>query len=238
MNRSGNNHTIMTAFQHLKTPLFILMLALLVSPGAGLSGCSHQKPKTIEISGQQSVALMPFIKGRDPANLARTLSCPFANFCYKKTALNPEADRIMTELVQEKLLARLEDRLFPLRRVRKVYRPLLYSQTDATPVDLARKLGEKLGVEYVVVGNVWRYRERAGSSLSVSEPASVAFGLYLVNISTGKAVWQDIFNETQRSLAENVLKAPAFFKCGAKWLTAKELAICGIEDLLKKFPLT
>ena len=227
----------MTFSQNMKQALLIAMLILLFSVGVGLSGCTSHK-QTFEISGEQSVAVMPFIKGRDPANLSHTLSCPFANFCYEKTALDPEADRIMTELLHEKLLDRLEDRVFPLKLVRKVYRPMFYSQTEATPLDMARKVGKELGVDYVVVGNVWRYRERVGSSLGVSEPASVAFGLYLVNVSTGKAVWLDSFNETQQSLSENLLKAPAFFKRGAKWLTARELARYGMEDLLKKFPLT
>ena len=225
----------MAAFQNMRRSLFILVLALFVSVGIAFSGCSHQN--TFEITGQQSVAIMPFIKGRDPANLAHTLSCPFANFCYEETELSAEADRIMTELLHEKLLDRLEDRVFPLKLVKKVYRPMFYSQTDATPLDLAGKLGRKLGVDYVVVGNVWRYRERVGSSLGVSEPASVAFGLYLVNVSTGKAVWQNHFNETQQSLTENLFKAPAFFKRGAKWLTARELARHGAKDLLKNFPL-
>lgn len=235
LTQSGSGELIMPAFQNLKSPLLILVLALFVSVSIGLSGCSHQK--SFQISGEQSVAVMPFIKGRDPANLTDTLSCPFANFCYEETALNSEADRIMTELLHEKLLDRLEDRVFPLKLVKKVYRPLFYSQTGGTPLDIARKLGKQLGVDYVVVGNVWRYRERVGSSLGVSEPASVAFGLYLVNVSTGKAVWQDRFNETQQSLTENLLKAPAFFKRGARWLTARELARYGIEDLLKNFPL-
>ncbi len=218
-----------------KKPFILLLIALLACTGLWMSGCAHEE--AYRIPGRHSIAVMPFVKGRDPQNLAHTLSCPFANFCYEETELNPEADMIMTEMLHEKLMNRLEDRVFPLNLVRKHFPPLFYGRSDKTPLVIAVELGQNLGVDYVVVGNIWRYKKRIGSALGVDEPASVAFGLHLVDISNGKVVWRDSFNETQQSLAENILRALKFFKCGAKWLTARELARCGIEELLADFPL-
>jgi hypothetical protein len=189
------------------------------------------------ISGRHSIAVMPVIKGRDPRDLDQTLSCPFAGFCYEKTELKPEADRIMTEILHEKLMNRLEDRVYPLALVREIYPALRIRHQNTNPLDMAVKLGMEVGVDYVAVCNVWRYQERVGSSLGVAEPASVAFNLYLVAVKEEKPVWSGRFNETQQSLSENLLKAPSFFRRGARWLTARELARHGIDALLKEFPL-
>ena len=44
-----------------------------------------------------------------------------------------------------------------------------------TPRKLAVKLGEALNAELVVVGTVWRFREKATESISAAGVASVAF---------------------------------------------------------------
>jgi hypothetical protein len=222
----------------------LLLFAILGGAAIILAGCRLGPAETTpdergisKISGEQSVAVMPFVKGRDPANPEMSLSCPFAGFCYEETGLKADADQILTELLHEKLMNRLEDRVFPLSLTREVYPTLLVSMEETTPLDMAVLLGREIGVDYVVAGNVWRYSERVGSALGVAEPASVAFSLYLVDAAEQKAVWQANFNETQQSLSENLLKAPAFFKRGAKWLTAKQLARHGIEEMLGRFPL-
>ncbi len=212
-----------------------IVLALGFAFASFFPACAHDAPPRIE--GDTSIAVMPFIKGRDPQNLNQTLSCPFENFCYDESALQPEANAIMTEMVQEQLIKNLEDRVYPLKRARQVYSPMRLANPDATPLDLAKKLGREIGVDYVMVGNVWRYRERVGSSLGVAEPASVAFSLYLVSVKEGKTAWHENFNETQQSLSENLLKAPEFFKRGARWLKARELARHGVASLLADFPL-
>ena len=215
--------------QKLAAPLLLICITFLIS------GCTRDVVQPIP--NKHSIAVMPFIKGRDPQNLANTLSCPFERFCYEDDALEPEADQIMTRMVYEKLVSQLNDRVFPLKKTRETYEALLFDRPGATPLDIARDLGQEVGADYVLVGNIWRYRERQGSSLGVAKPASVAFSLYLVNTENGKMIWEDRFNETQQSLSENLLKAPEWFKRGGTWLKAKELARHGLEDLLREFPL-
>ncbi|MBS3758766.1 MAG: hypothetical protein KGY61_08880 [Desulfobacterales bacterium] len=214
-------------------PIRLGVLVPLICAGILIAACAHDVPKPIR--GKKSVAVMPFIKGRNPKRLTHGLSCAYERFCYENDELKPDADQLMTRMLQEKLMARLQDRVFPLKKVKQVYTKL--KAKEATPLETAQKLGSSIGVDYVMVGNIWRYRERVGSSLGVNRPASVAFSLYLVDIKNEKLVWRERFNETQQSLSENLLKAPTFFKCGAKWLSARELARCGMEAVLKGFPL-
>lgn len=211
-------------------------MLLLVCAGLLIGACAREipAPKTDE---ESMLALMPFIKGRDPQNLANTLSCPFERFCYEDDALASDAHQVMTRMLQEMLVEKLDKRTLPAKTVRQTYEALLFDHPEATPLEIAQKLGKELGADYVLVGNVWRFRERIGSSLGVAKPASVAFSLYLVDIQKGEAVWQDRFNETQQSLSENLLKAPEWFKRGGTWLKARELARYGSEGLIKDLPL-
>jgi len=55
-------------------------------------------------------------------------------------------------------------------------------------------------------------------------------------VSTGALLWSDSFSETQRSLSENLMVAKEFFEMGMRWLTADQLALYGVKELLKKFP--
>ncbi|HMA86241.1 MAG TPA: hypothetical protein VKN73_11110 [Desulfosalsimonadaceae bacterium] len=212
------------------------LLLLLVCAGLLISACAREVP--VQKTDEKSlIALMPFIKGRDPQNLANTLSCPFERFCYEDDALASDAHQVMTQMLQGMLLEKLDERALPLKTVRRTYEALLFDHPGTTPLKMAQKLGKELGVDYVLVGNVWRFRERVGSSLGVAKPASVAFSLYLVDTQNGKSVWQDRFNETQQSLSENLLKAPDWFKRGGTWLKARELARYGLKNLLEDLPL-
>jgi hypothetical protein len=73
--------------------------------------------------------------------------------------------------------------------------------------------------------------------VAAETPASVGFAVYLIEVASGKMLWSDAFSETQRSLSENILQAKGFFEMGGKWLTADELALYGVKDMFKRFPL-
>ena len=45
-----------------------------------------------------------------------------------------------------------------------------------------------------------------------------------------------VFERIPKNEAEDIQDARAFFKKGAKWLTANELARYGVNEIFKKFP--
>ena len=87
-----------------------------------------------------------------------------------------------------------------------------------------------------MIGILFRFEERIGSSLGVEKPASVAFDLHLFRLRDGVRVWDGKFDETQRPLCDNLFQIGSFVRRKAKWLTAEELAEVGMEEMLKKFP--
>jgi hypothetical protein len=80
---------------------------------------------------------------------------------------------------------------------------------------------------------VYRFQERQGGNFSVVRPASVGFHVHLYEGSSLVRVFA--FDETQKPLSENVLGVFTFFKRGAKWITAGELAREGVHQAIDAF---
>jgi hypothetical protein len=92
------------------------------------------------------------------------------------------------------------------------------------------------GATSVLVGQVWRYRERSGQALGSAEPASVAFEVTLFAAPDGRRLWQARFEETQQSLTANPLRARLYPGSGTRWLTAAEFARWGASQVAKSLP--
>ncbi len=99
--------------------------------------------------------------------------------------------------------------------------------------DQARELGELVYADAVIFPRLLRYRERVGEDLGVKSPASVAFVLDLWDVKRGDLVWSGRFDETQRSLSENVLAVGEYLHRGVKWLTAAELIQDGVREAME-----
>jgi len=92
------------------------------------------------------------------------------------------------------------------------------------------------GVDAILLGYIFHFKERVGTSYSVESPASISFSLFLVRVEDGQIVWRGSFEETQQALSENILKIGAFIKRKARWITAREMATEGLENLISTFP--
>ncbi len=103
-------------------------------------------------------------------------------------------------------------------------------------LNLYVRAGKLAGADAVLVGHIFRFIERKGNRASVESPASVAFDLHLIRVESGEIIWTANFDQTQRPLSENLMDLGRFFKRGASWITAEELAQGGLEDILGRFP--
>jgi len=182
------------------------------------------------------IAVMSFIKGRFGSTPRETIDSSISQLYFNPENMSPDSDGILTGHVQEALQKRHGDKLIPLVKSIEAYGGISKDDTRDTLRTLAQKVGQALGANFIMVGNVWRFKERAGSAVSAEPPASVAFGLYLIDVSNGKVLWREVFEKSQTSLSENILEARAFFKKGVKWVTANELARYGVSEVLKKYP--
>ncbi len=103
-----------------------------------------------------------------------------------------------------------------------------------TPEEVIKSLAQKTRADAILYGKIYRFKERKGKGFAAKEPASVAFTIVLYEGSSGKILWYELFDETQKPLSENLLNLSLYGKI--KWLTAKELAERGLNRILKSFP--
>jgi len=106
------------------------------------------------------------------------------------------------------------------------------SQTITASDEAARlrELGEAVYADAVLIGRVRRFRERVGDEWGVKSPASVAFALELVDVRRGDVIWSASFDETQKSLSENIFAiGDIISERGVRWLTAEQLAHEGVK---------
>jgi hypothetical protein len=214
----------------------LIVLGLLVD---GYAPCrvSAQPQTGLMAVPVERIGMMPFLKGRHGSEIGETLDCPLSELYFNPERLSRDSDRSLTRYVHEALQKRHGERVIPLEKVLEAYNGISKDEATDTLRSLAKKLGEALEANVMVAGTVWRYEERSGSAVGAISPASVAFVVYLIDVASGKILWKGNFNETQRSLSENVLDTWAFIKKGAKWLSADELARYGVREVFKKFPL-
>lgn len=117
-------------------------------------------------------------------------------------------------------------------QVEGYYNILLARKIEKDPLQLMKTLGVQMKAEYVLWGDVFRYQERVGAAFAVQSPASVALDLHLMRVKDGKLIWKAHWDRTQKSFSENILD----FKGNMRWLTAKELSLQGLKEMLKDFP--
>jgi len=185
----------------------------------------------------EKIGVMSFFKGRRSADTGESLTCPICELTFVSENIKDGAARALTGCVQEALERRHGAKAIALDEVSSAYQEIPRDDTKDTPRSLARKTGEALAADFMIAGTLWRYRDRVRDPLGPGRGASVAFDMYLIEVSSGKTLWKARFDETQRPLTKDIRGAKVLLKKGVKWLSADELARYGVEEAFKKFPL-
>jgi hypothetical protein len=113
----------------------------------------------------------------------------------------------------------------------------LQSSSDAQrfPLKSLAQTGRMLNADLVFQGYVYRFKDRVGKDFSAESAASVAFDLYLIDSRAQKVVWSAYFDETQQALTDDLRFIGTFFRRGARWITADEMASEAMTDMFKGF---
>ena len=99
-------------------------------------------------------------------------------------------------------------------------------------LDQALAIGKNLKAEAILLLGVKRFHERIGNDYSVQAPASVAFDYRLVHTESGQTLCSGSFDETQKSITDNLLSLKNLVHRGFKWITAADLAKEGVTKEL------
>ena len=208
----------------LRKTLFIWGTAVLLLTGSLAWGDSAKPESPVEVadlSGREwsRIAVMPFLTGRletpdDPVE--KPLSQSLQPLKMGAVNLVADADQILTRLVNNYLKVRYRDQWVPVEANAIAHAERLRDTTLDTPRKLAVAFGKDLGSDLVIVGTVWRYREKGTNLAGQDSPSSVAFAVYLVDVASGKRLWRNAFDGTQKILSEDVLGGLKQVKIGLR----------------------
>lgn len=182
------------------------------------------------------LAVLPFREITPEDATLKTVSCPLCAAVFHAEKFPQASVTAVEGIFLERLHRYSELTLIAPENAGEVYRRVATSLSGVPLTEILKRTGVELGVDGVIVGYVYRFRERQGYPYSVKKPASVAFDVHLVRVSDGLVLWRASFDKTQSSLMENLFQLSSFFKQGGKWVTARELADEGVAEMLKTFP--
>lgn len=217
----------------LKTALAALIVIGLLA-AVGCASSPQAPPKVKRPCPVDLLALAPFMAAQ-PVEEGHGVVCPITKEIHTGIIPTEAQTNVLTRALPQELEA-----FFGCKTVSPGhFLSYLPGRIDGQGRPVRQALASaarKVKAQAVLAGTLFRYRDRQGSGLGVNKPASIYFGLYLINAQTGRIVWQGFFNETQESLSENLLKAETFFSRGGKWITADQLARFGLRQVISRMP--
>ncbi|MFC1813992.1 hypothetical protein ACFL03_15005 [Thermodesulfobacteriota bacterium] len=163
--------------------------------------------------------------------------CPVCGKVYTTGKIEDGATDMLTERLISLLKTRTSYEIIPTSFAQGARSDhMLGKKIELSERNLLVETGRDLGADAVMVGHLYRFKERVGTGYSADTTASVAFDLDFVRVVDGRLIWNSHFDETQLSLSENLLNLGKFMKRKGRFVTAEELAISGLEGMFETFP--
>jgi hypothetical protein len=184
-------------------------------------GCAKQvaQPENSTLpESVKSIAVLPVVatagdeaKSPQPGNQLQNGIEALAQILTDYFAGNPKVTMLSTEAVDSQI-----------------------TKYTAGQLDQALAIGKSLKVEAVMLWDIKRFHERDGREYAVQSPASVAFDYRLVHTESGQTLCAGSFDETQKSITDNILSWRNLANRGFKWITATDLAREGVTKALSE----
>jgi hypothetical protein len=219
-------------------PVFFLLVVILL-----LAGC-HRPVNTertttdgmVDRTGT-SVLILPFYDLTEIYGNQNRIRCPVCGESHETGPVEEDAVSRMSRYLAAGMEQRGGYRILPSDAAQGGMTMFLAGGGTVLHDDTVfLKTVESLGADFLMIGYIFRYQERVGTWYSVKNPASIAFGLHLIDVKTGKSRWSKHFDETQSALSENLFHLGRFFRRGASWITAQEMAEAALDETLQTLP--
>ena len=219
-----------------------IVLLLLVIPGLVLNlGCQPRKaatsksPRVLPIKKVVAVGFIAALsENEQPASFQNRLSGSMVD----AEPVSRDVVRKMNNIMLERVAAEKNYELLPRSKAIGVYLETLNSDKSAgMPIlKIVQEVGNKFNADAVLIGYIYRWREREGSNYSVKRAASVSFDLHLIRSLNGAIMWKSMYDKTQQSLSENLFDLGTFKESGGKWLTVEKLGEIGLRKIIEEMP--
>jgi hypothetical protein len=194
------------------------------------------KEKPPNLYGIEKILILPFKDMASVFGESANGRCPVCGKVFTTGEVAESAAGMLTEHSFILLKGRKGIQLIPSSQAQGVMSGLLAgSNKTLQERNLQLEIGRALNADAVFAGYIYRFKERVGGEYSVDLAASVAFDIHLIRVEDGRVLWSAHFDETQQVLSDDLFQLGLFLRRKAKWITAKEMAISGLEDMLKDF---
>jgi len=226
----------------LQNKIAVLIKIFLLTVILFLPGCRTNvvvKENVLPQSGIEKILIFPFKNMSAVYGENVNSRCPICGKVFMTGKVAEDTDNMLTEQLFVLMKERKDIELIPASQSQGVVSDLLSEdKIKLSEQDLLVETGRALDADAVLAGHIFRFRERIGTRYSVDLPASVAFGIHLIRVADGRLLWDGHFDETQQSLFENLFQLGTFLRRKARWITANEMAVSGLKDILKTFPVS
>lgn len=194
------------------------------------------KEKPPNLSGLEKILILPFKDMASVFGESVNGRCPVCGKVFTTGEVAESAAGMLTEHLFILLKDRKDIELIPSSQAQGVMSGLLAgSNKTLRERDLQLEIGRALNADAIFAGYIYRFRERVGGEYSVDLPASIAFDIHLIRVEDGRVLWSAHLDETQKPLSDDLFRLGLFLRRKAKWITAKEMAISGLEDMFEDF---
>ena len=232
----------MMARQFLPVPLrrkgigfaWILGLAMILAAG----GCTKGRlpAGTASPSAMARIAILPVVDMARVYGQGRSVHAPLTGKVFVTGQSAPALVALMTTEIEAHLRRQGYDVVPPV-----AVQTAADGRTAGAPGPLAERsllmaAARQLEADAILVGYLYRAQDRQGGRFAVEQPASVTYGLYLIDPASGRITWSGEFDETQRALNEDLFRFGAFIKRRGEWITAEQMTTESLREILARFP--
>lgn len=210
-----------------------LFLCLALAGSVFLAGCSAPRQPPMPV-GNLKLGVAYFSQPAEPSEMLAGYLVEDAPRIDPKV-LN-EMDALLASVLASKSSNNFRSRESALHCRQTVLDQEGRSNTQAA-LRTWSSIGRCMGVDILVVPQLFAYQERDGSAIGVTSPAHVIMNIFVLDVRNEVLISRSSFDETQSALTSNLLEADKFFKRGGKWITAHDLAQEGMEKAVKELGL-
>jgi hypothetical protein len=204
-------------------------------------GCHFQKSIVVHTTQQSHInrlAIIGFHSAMSIDEQPDVVRCPLSGSVFMAEPVPHDVVQKMTDVLFDKVMAKKGYESISPAKAKQVFSSSIHSDKNLRikPLEIIKEIGAALEADGILVGYIYRWREREGTDYAVNRSASVAFDLHLIDTAGGTILWRAKFDKTQRSLSENVFDLKTFFASQGRWMTVENLAMLGLRKMLKEMP--